>query len=129
MRRRPVIQAVGQPPRIVAERLSRAKINRAVGAALDRDGGIIERDGTQRMDARGSPVLPPLHASLGCLVCCIHCQYPLSEVRREPHPVQRASESRGYQPTSISCAAFDLKFLTELITGGQELQTGGTSPV
>jgi hypothetical protein len=47
----PMMQPVGQPGRIVAERLSRLEINRAVGAALDRDDGVAEGNPAQRSGA------------------------------------------------------------------------------
>src|SRR6266700_1062548 len=44
-----MMQAVGKTRRILAERLGRAQIDRAVARALDRDRGIAERDRAQRM--------------------------------------------------------------------------------
>src|SRR3981081_2412916 len=42
-----MVQSVGEPNRIVAERNFRPQINRAVIAAIDRHGGIAERNRAQ----------------------------------------------------------------------------------
>src|SRR5260370_35579542 len=57
-----MMQAVGKTQRILAERLGRAQIDRAVVLALDRDRGIAERDRAQRM--RGARTSGCDHVSL-----------------------------------------------------------------
>src|SRR5260370_41176403 len=57
-----MMQAVGKTQRILAERLGRAQINRAVVLALDRDRGVAERDRAQRM--RGARTSGCDHVSL-----------------------------------------------------------------
>src|SRR4051812_5419151 len=50
----PVMQAIGDAGRIVAERLLRPEVNRAVCAPLDIDDGIAERNRPQREIARAA---------------------------------------------------------------------------
>src|SRR5664279_4529309 len=67
LNRRPVLQAIGQPTWVFSQRLPGTKIDGAVGTALDRHCGIVERDGAQRMNA-GSPPAYLVRSSL-CFSC------------------------------------------------------------